>query len=67
MKFAKGAPERPLTDEELQVKTSSLLVPALGAARAKELADCVAGLESVKDFRELIRLLVPEARAQRAA
>ncbi len=67
MKFAKGAPERPLTDDELQVKVSSLLVPALGAARAKELADCVAGLESVKDFRELVRLLVPEARGMNKA
>ena len=66
-KFAKGAPERPLSDAELQVKVWSLLEPALGAARARELADCVAGLESVKDFRDLVRLLVPEGRAQRAA
>ena len=66
--FAKGAPERPLTDAELKVKTDSLLVPALGAARAKELTDTIAGLESVQDFREVIRLLVPQAQApQRAA
>jgi 2-methylcitrate dehydratase PrpD len=67
IKFAKGAPERPLTDEELNVKVDSLLIPALGAARAKELSDCVANLEFVKDFREVIRLLVPETQAQRAA
>ena len=66
-RFAKGAPERPLTDDELQVKVSSLLVPALGASRAKELTDTIAGLESLKDFRELVRLLVPQAQAQRAA
>lgn len=66
--FAKGAPERPLTDEELKVKVDSLLVPALGAARARELSECVANLESVKDFREVVRLLVPDAKAsQRAA
>jgi 2-methylcitrate dehydratase PrpD len=68
-KFAKGAPERPLSDDELRVKVSSLLDPALGAAQAKELTDTVSGLETVKDFRELIRLLVPGERAasQRAA
>ena len=67
IKFAKGAPERPLSDEELKVKVDSLLEPALGSARCRELAECVAGLESLKDFRDLIRLLVPEARAARAA
>ena len=67
IKFAKGAPERPLSDDELKIKVDSLLEPALGAARARELTECVAGLESLKDFRDLIRLLVPEARAQRAA
>jgi 2-methylcitrate dehydratase PrpD len=65
--FAKGAPERPLTDEELKIKFDSLLIPALGAARARELSECVANLESIKDFRDVIRLLVPEARAQQAA
>ena len=67
IKFAKGAPERPLSDDELQVKVASLLEPALGAARSNELIACVGSLESVKDFRDLVRLLVPEARAQRAA
>ena len=67
IRFAKGAPERPLSDDELGVKVASLLEPALGAARSRELTDCVAGLESVKDFRDLVRLLVPESRAQRAA
>ena len=66
-KFAKGAPERPLSDDELGTKVNSLLEPALGAARCRELTDCVAGLESVKDFSELVRLLVPGAKAQRAA
>ncbi len=67
IKFAKGAPERPLSDAELKIKVDSLLEPALGAARCRELAECVASLESLKDFRDLVRLLVPEARAQRAA
>ena len=63
IEFAKGAPENPLSDAELHAKVVSLAEPALGAARCRELIDCVAGLESVKDFREVIRLLVPEARA----
>lgn len=69
IKFAKGAPERPLSDDELGAKVASLLEPALGAARSRELAACVAGLESVKDFRDLVDLLVPGAQApsQRAA
>jgi 2-methylcitrate dehydratase PrpD len=61
MEFAKGAPERPLTDDELHAKVVSLLEPALGAAQCKALMACVAGLESLKDFRELVRLLVPAA------
>jgi 2-methylcitrate dehydratase PrpD len=60
IKFARGAPERPLTDTELRIKVDSLLLPALGAARAKELTDCIDALESLKDFREVIRLLVPD-------
>ncbi len=69
IKFAKGAPERPLSDDELGVKVASLLGPALGAARAHELTDCIAGLESLKNFRDLVDLLVPGAQApsQRAA
>ncbi|MEO8202752.1 MAG: MmgE/PrpD family protein [Betaproteobacteria bacterium] len=65
--FAKGAPERPLTDEELRAKVDSLLEPALGVAGCRALIECVADLESVKDFRELVRLLVPAERHRRAA
>jgi 2-methylcitrate dehydratase PrpD len=61
IKFAKGAPERPLTDDELSIKVDSLLKPALGAVRSRQLTDCVANLESLKDFRELVALLVPDA------
>jgi 2-methylcitrate dehydratase PrpD len=62
MEFAKGAPERPLSDDELRSKAVSLLIPVLGAAQCDELIACVASLESLKDFRELVRLLVPQAR-----
>jgi 2-methylcitrate dehydratase PrpD len=61
MEFAKGAPERPLTDDELRIKVLSLLEPALGKTQARELMECVAGLESLTDFRDLVRLLVPAA------
>jgi 2-methylcitrate dehydratase PrpD len=62
VKFAKGAPENPLSDAELHAKVVSLVEPVLGAARCRDLIECVAELESVKNFREVIRLLVPEAR-----
>ena len=57
--FAKGAPENPLTDQELHEKVSSLLTPALGAARCREIMACIQGLDQLADFRDLIRLLVP--------
>ena len=65
--FAKGAPENPLSDAELHAKVESLVEPVLGASACAALVDCVAGIETVKDFREVIRLLVPDERAQKAA
>ena len=55
--FAKGAPENPLSDDELHRKAVSQIEPVLGAARTNELLSCVSGLESVPDFVELLRLL----------
>ncbi len=55
--FAKGAPENPLTDEELRDKAVSQIEPVLGKARCNELLACVASLENVRDCREVTRLL----------
>jgi 2-methylcitrate dehydratase PrpD len=65
--FAKGAPENPLSDAELEAKVMSLVAPVLGEARCRELAACVSRLEEVADLRELTRLLVPESGAGGAA
>jgi len=59
--FAKGAPENPLSDADLDLKVRSLVVPVLGEARCRELRDCVARLDELADLRELTRLLVPPA------
>ena len=67
IKFAKGAPENPLSEAELRAKAVSLVEPVLGAAACSGLIDRVAGLESVEDFREVIRLLAPDARAPKVA
>ncbi len=67
IQYAKGAPENPLSDAELRAKVESLLVPALGAAQCAALIAAVDTLETVADFRTVVRLLVPEARAQKAA
>jgi 2-methylcitrate dehydratase PrpD len=60
--FAKGAPEAPVSDEELQVKAMTLLAPVLGEAAARELVAAVDSLEACADFSVLARLLVPARR-----
>jgi len=61
--FAKGAPENPLSDSELQTKVSSLITPVFGAERCRALIACVETLEKLPDIRALTRLLVPEGAA----
>lgn len=65
--FAKGAPENPLTDRELHDKVTSLLTPALGGQRCREIVACVQNLEKLSDMRDLTKLLVPGAQALGAA
>jgi hypothetical protein len=67
VKYAKGAPENPLTDAELAIKVESLIAPALGAACWREIVACVACLENLADLKSLIRLMTPEKRAAAAA
>jgi 2-methylcitrate dehydratase PrpD len=61
VKFGKGAPENPLSDPELRRKVESQVEPVLGAAQCKALIACVQGLDEVKDVRELLRLVAPQA------
>ncbi|HKU97322.1 MAG TPA: MmgE/PrpD family protein, partial [Vineibacter sp.] len=57
--FAKGAPEAPLSDDELLGKASTLLVPVLGAEVARRITDAIFALEDIDDFAEVVRLLAP--------
>ena len=58
--YAKGAPENPLSDEELRGKVVSQVEPVLGAAQCKALMAAVASLDEVKDARDVLSLLVPQ-------
>jgi 2-methylcitrate dehydratase PrpD len=62
--FGKGAPENPLSDDELHDKVVSQIEPVLGNARCNELLSCVASLESLPDFSELTRLLIPQGQTR---
>jgi len=55
--FAKGAPEAPVSDEELEAKAMTLLVPVLGEAAARELVGAVGSLEHCRDFSAITALL----------
>ncbi|MGB6102693.1 MAG: MmgE/PrpD family protein, partial [Pusillimonas sp.] len=52
--FAKGAPEAPISDGELNDKAMALLGPALGAAAAQSWVDAVWSLEDCLDFSVLV-------------
>jgi 2-methylcitrate dehydratase PrpD len=59
--FAKGAPEAPVSDEELVRKARSLLVPVIGDAVTLRLIDGIFSLEGCADFSQLTRLLATPA------
>jgi 2-methylcitrate dehydratase PrpD len=58
--YAKGAPENPLSDEEVRRKAVSQIEPVLGKAHCDELLACVSSLEDVRDAGELTQLLSVE-------
>jgi 2-methylcitrate dehydratase PrpD len=60
VKFAKGAPENPLTDDELRAKAVSQIEPVLGKSRCGAVLACVSALEDVHDLREVTQLLAAE-------
>jgi 2-methylcitrate dehydratase PrpD len=55
--FAKGAPENPLSDEELRLKAVSQIEPVLGKERCAAILQRINSLEDVRDFSDLTRLL----------
>jgi hypothetical protein len=57
VQYAKGAPENPLSDDELRYKAVSQIEPVLGKARCGELLARVSSLDEVRDFSEVTGLL----------
>ena len=65
--FAKGAPENPLTDDELALKVETLVAPVLGSERHKRIVEAVDRLDKMVDAAELMDLLGnPESPARAA-
>src|SRR5262249_20880740 len=53
----RGSPENPMTDGEVTHKALGLMVPVLGAARARELIEVLWAIEQIDDVRKLRPLL----------
>lgn len=65
--FAKGAPEHPLSDAELALKVESLIAPALGAERHRDIVAAVERLDEAADAAALADLLAGSDARRRAA
>jgi 2-methylcitrate dehydratase PrpD len=61
--YPKGSIQNPMSDQELRAKFDSLAEPVLGAARAKQVAEMVASIETCTDVGTLMRLLAGEGGA----
>jgi 2-methylcitrate dehydratase PrpD len=55
--FAKGAPENPVSDADVEAKAASLIAPIFGEPRYREILNTIRELEHLADFRDLTRLL----------
>ena len=53
----RGKADNPMSTEEVEKKARDLIEPAFGAAQTKELIETVRDLETVKNTRDLRRLL----------
>src|SRR5215469_41466 len=53
----RGAPENPMTRDDIIAKASDLITPILGSAKCSQLIEKIFHLEGVKDIRELRPLL----------
>lgn len=63
--FAKGAPEAPLGDDELQAKAMTLLEPVLGERTARELVAAVGALQECERFSSIMTLVATRDRGTR--
>ncbi len=57
VKDVRGTAENPMTRDEVAAKARDLIAPVLDATAAASLIEKVLALESVKDLRDLRRLL----------
>jgi 2-methylcitrate dehydratase PrpD len=57
VQFAKGHPDNPLSEAEVEAKARSLLAPAIGDAATDKLVVSVKNLEKVADIRSITDLL----------
>jgi 2-methylcitrate dehydratase PrpD len=60
VRFAKGAPENPLSAAEHATKTTSLIDAVLGASRRRAITAAVERLETLDDVQDLASLLGPD-------
>lgn len=65
--YPKGSIQNAMSDAELRAKFDSLVEPVLGAKRAAEVADAVAGVEDLADIGTLMRLLATKEGQREAA
>jgi len=65
--FGKGAPENPLSDAELALKVESLIAPALGAQRHRDIVAAVEQLDEAPDAAALVDLLAEGDARRRVA
>jgi 2-methylcitrate dehydratase PrpD len=59
VRFPKGSPERPLSNDDLFAKFTDAVTPQLGAARTAELADRLWNIENLDDMATLLPLTHP--------
>ena len=57
--YPRGAPENPLSEEELRNKFSNLSMKTIGAARTADLGHCLDRLEDTTDVNDLVAKLRP--------
>lgn len=59
VRYSRGLPENPMTEEEFRGKFNDLAAPILGTAGASAVLSCVEKIASERDVSGLVRLLVP--------
>ncbi len=56
IRYGKGHPKNPMSDQEIEAKFRRLVEPTLGPKRANQILDRLWHLEEVRDLREMLSL-----------